>query len=350
MSRLLFITQKVDKDDDVLGVYHRWIDELAKKVEQISVICLYQGRTELPINVQVFSLRKEYGSNRWSRVFLFYKYIWILRKDYSSVFVHMNPIYILLGGLFWKLSGKRILFWYNHPFGNITARIGIALADKVFCTSPYSFSARYKKTSLMPAGVDTVFFKRDPNITRKENRILYLARISLIKNIDCLIEAAKILEQKRMEFEFLIVGSPSSDMDKIYEKRLRVVAKDLINSGRIVFRLSVPHNKTPEIYNSSGIFVNLTPAGSFDKTILEAMASELLILVSNRAFGNILGEELGRLCLFEENNVLDLVGKIKLLLALDPAKKLELGGQLRETVVQHHCLAKLLTALAAELA
>jgi hypothetical protein len=35
MVKLLFITKKVDKDDDVLGVYHRWIEELAKKVQQI---------------------------------------------------------------------------------------------------------------------------------------------------------------------------------------------------------------------------------------------------------------------------------------------------------------------------
>ena len=44
MSKLLFITQKVDKDDDVLGVYHRWLEKLAEKLDMIYVICLYKGR------------------------------------------------------------------------------------------------------------------------------------------------------------------------------------------------------------------------------------------------------------------------------------------------------------------
>ena len=62
--RLLFITQKVDKDDDVLGVYHEWIAGLAEKLEKVSVICLYRGRVELPDNVSVYSLGKEEIANR----------------------------------------------------------------------------------------------------------------------------------------------------------------------------------------------------------------------------------------------------------------------------------------------
>ena len=86
MGKLLFITQKIDKDDDVLGVYHRWVEELSKKVDKVNVICLYQGRTELPMNVRIFSLGKEKLSNMdlqgWQQgftrvryIFRFYKHI-----------------------------------------------------------------------------------------------------------------------------------------------------------------------------------------------------------------------------------------------------------------------------------
>ncbi len=119
MSKLLFITQKVDKDDDVLGVYHRWLEKLAEKLDTIYVICLYKGRVELPSNVEVYSLGKETQSDTdlrgWRRGFTrikyilrFYKYIWSLRNCHSSVFVHMNPVYVVLDGWFWKLKRKKV--------------------------------------------------------------------------------------------------------------------------------------------------------------------------------------------------------------------------------------------------
>src|SRR3989338_1305456 len=119
MAKLLFITQKVDKDDDVLGVYHHWLEKLSKKVGEIKVICLYRGKVDLPLNVSVYSLDKESGQSRLKYIFRFYKHIFGLRKNYDVVLVHMNPVYVVLGGLLWKLWGKKIMFWYNHPMGNL---------------------------------------------------------------------------------------------------------------------------------------------------------------------------------------------------------------------------------------
>ena len=56
--RLLITTQAVDLDDPVLGFFHRWIEEFAKHCESISVICLKEGRHDLPDNVHVYSLGK----------------------------------------------------------------------------------------------------------------------------------------------------------------------------------------------------------------------------------------------------------------------------------------------------
>jgi len=110
--KLLIITQKVDINDDILGFFHGWIEKLAEKFEQIIVICLQKGKYNLPDNVKVLSLGKEqylYHSHIIRRlVFLynFYKDIFRERKNYDTILVHMNPIYVLLGGLFWKLWRK----------------------------------------------------------------------------------------------------------------------------------------------------------------------------------------------------------------------------------------------------
>ncbi len=338
MARVLFITQKVDKDDDVLGVYHRWIERLSEKVGEIKVVCLYRGRIDLPPNVSVYSLGKESGQSRLKYVFRFYKHIFGLRKNYDVVFVHMNPVYIALGGCFWKLWRKKILLWYNHPLGNFTAKIGIKLADKVFCTSSYSFSAKYKKTEIMPVGIDTDLFRPMLEVPKENSRILFLGRISPIKKIKILIEAAKILDGQNMDFELLIVGSAASQKDKEYELELKETASDLIFRGKIIFQPSVPNYKTPEIYNSSNIFVNLTPTGSFDKTILEAMACGLPALTSNKMVGSLLPEKYRNTCVFKENDPTDLAEKISFLFSLDNLEIKKMGEQFRGLVLTNHSL------------
>lgn len=345
MVKLLFITQKIDKDDDVLGAYHRWLEELAKKLETINVICLFKGRVELPKNVKVFSLGKEDGRSRIKYVYRFYKYIWNLRREYKTVFVHMNPVYILLGGLFWKLSNKKIFLWYNHPLGNLLARVGIFLSNNVFCTSSYSFSAKYRKTVLMPAGIDTGFFKPMPEVSKNYKQVLYLGRISPIKHIDCLIKAAELLNNQGIDFEVLIVGSPASDADKRYDQELKIMAGSLVNSDRVVFEKSVANHKTPAIYNGSNVFVNLTPTGSFDKTILEAMACESLILVSNKSLEQFLTPELVSWCMFKEGDVTDLNKKLSSLLSLPNNLREKMGRELRMIVIKNHNLDSLIEKL-----
>src|SRR3990167_2292737 len=97
--KLLFITQKVDKNDDVLGAYHHWIEKMAERFRQVSVICLYKGRVEMSGNVSVHSLGKEMGLSKIKYLYNFYKFLWLLRQEYDVILVHMNPVYIILGSL-----------------------------------------------------------------------------------------------------------------------------------------------------------------------------------------------------------------------------------------------------------
>lgn len=346
MSKLLFITQKIDRNDDVLGVYHRWAEELGKKTNKLNVICLYKGENNLDGNIGVFSLGKENGVSRLKYIYRFYKYIFSIRKEYDTVLVHMNPIYIVLGGLLWKLWGKKVLLWYNHPMGNLMAKMGIFLSDKVFCTSPYSFSAKYKHTKIMPVGIDTSLFKLDSSIDKKSNRIVSLGRISPIKKIEILIEAVKILDSEGIDSELLIVGSPSSDLDKNYLTYLKGISSELISKNKIIFKPSVPNYEAYKLYNSANIFVNLTPTGSFDKSILEAMACELLVLVSNKTLANIFSDKIRNICLFKEGDSQELSKKIIALLSLNSEDIKEVKQYGRELVIKNHSLDKLMQDLA----
>jgi len=343
---LLIITQKVDLNDDLLGFFHRWIEEFAKNFEKVIVICLQKGEYKLPQNVKVFSLGKEeyihnlYHSHvirRLVSLYRFYKYIFQERKNYNVVFIHMNSEYVILGGLFWKVFNKKIFMWRNHPCGNFLTNIAVFLSDRVFCTSEYSYTAKFKKNEIMPAGIDTETFKRFENIQRIPNSILYLGRISPIKNVDILIEAANLLDKEGINFILNIVGEPGAK-DKEYFEKIKKLAKDLEKKGKIKFLGKVPNYKTPEIYNQNEIFINLTLSGSFDKTILEAMACECLVLVANKSFEGVLPKEF----IFNQGDFQDLASKLIWALKLSSSEKEKYGKDFRKYVMENHNLETLI--------
>jgi len=288
--RLLIITQKVDKNDPILGFFHGWIEEFAKNLEQVTVVCLEQGEFDLPKNVKVLSLGKEEGKNRLKYLFRFYKYIWQEHCNYDSVFVHMNQEYVLLGGLFWRIFNKKISLWRNHLKGSFLTRLAVFISNQVFCTSSQSFTYQFKKTKLMPVGIDTHFFQSDFSISKKLNSILFLGRISPVKNILVFIEALNELKKLEVDFRVTIAG-PSSSRDKDYEDIVRNKVNEYGLSNQIKFIGSVNQTEALSLYQKHDLYLNLTPSGSMDKTIFEAMSCDVKPLVYNKDLVEVLGEE-----------------------------------------------------------
>jgi len=343
--RLLFITQKVDKNDDVLGVYHRWIEKLAGRVDRILVICLYKGRVELPDNVSVFSLGKEGGRSRAKYIKNFYKYLRQLMGQYDSVFVHMNPEYVLLGGLYWRLVGKKIVLWYNHPMANIKAKIAFALANTILYTSSQAASSKYSKAAQMPVGIDFDFMK-NAGEEKDWRSILFLGRISPIKNIDKLISATYIMKKRgSKKFHITIVGDPSlgKKTETEYYNKIKEKTKELDLENEITFKSAIPYIETPKEYSRHGVFVNLTPSGSFDKTIIEAMACEIPVIYSNDSIDFMLPADMVTILKYKEDGPEGLAKKIEGI--IDRGDTQGLGKKLRELAKKNHSLDLLMNKL-----
>jgi hypothetical protein len=137
---LLVTTQIVDSTDPRLGFFHQWLEEFAKHCEHVEVICLYEGTHALPQNVSVHSLGKEKrAASSVAYAYRFLRLSYKLRNQYSAVFVHMNPEYVVLGSVFWCLWNKRIGLWYLHKSVNLKLRLATLLADVIFTASEESF-------------------------------------------------------------------------------------------------------------------------------------------------------------------------------------------------------------------
>lgn len=376
--KLLILTQKVDIDDDILGFFHGWILEFAKHCEQVTVICLFKGRYELPDNVKILSLGKEGGSrksvksvkskvckveslpftkgvpvrgrafnfqffDRIKYLFRFYKYIWQERKNYDGVFVHMNQIYVILGGLFWRMWRKRISLWYAHGYVPFSLLISEKFLNTIFTSTKSGCRLESDKIKIVGQGIDASKFKKDDARIVTDNifRILFVGRISPIKDIETLIEAIDIIcadqELSGINFQVDIVGGVGlKEQEEYFDKLKRMVSEK--NLGGVVnFVGPVPSYQVVDYLKKADFFVNTSHTGSLDKVILEAMACEVPIGSCNESLLDILGKYKDEL-MFEKGGYVDLAKIIKKIIILDHDGRKELGRELREIVIQDHSL------------
>lgn len=323
--KILILTQKVDERDPVLGFMTGWIREFASKFEAISVVCLEKGVYTLPSNVQVFSLGKEQGESRFRQriryVWRFFKCIWHERKNYDAVFVHMNEEYVLLGGIFWKIFGKRIFMWRNHYAGSWKTNLAAAFCDKVFCTSKSSYTAKFKKTVLMPVGVDVEIFKPTVGVERKKRSIIFFARMSESKRPGVLLDALRLLMKRGADFSAKFYGNPPPAEKDFYEK-LKQSFPELERYGMP----GVSNADAPRVFSEYEIFVNLSRAGMYDKTLFEAAACGCLVLAVSPDFAELVGDERFQITDLNPEAIAD---KLEKLLNLPDAEKFVLSEKFR---------------------
>jgi glycosyltransferase involved in cell wall biosynthesis len=267
----------------VLGFFHAWLVELAAHYETVTVICLRQGDRELPANVRVFALG---GSGKFLRLYKLLRGAYRFRGNYDAVLVHMSQEFVLGAGWLWRVLGKPVYLWRNHYAGSPLTDLAALFCTKVFYTSKFSYTAKYKKAVRMPVGVDTQLFKPVPGVARESRSILFLGRMAPSKRPEMLLEALKLLQAEGVEYRAALYGSPLPH-DRSYYEQLQLNANDL----HVVFYPAVTNRETPAIYSRHAVFVNCSPSGMFDKTLFEAAAAGCRVLASSRDWAALAGED-----------------------------------------------------------
>lgn len=342
--RLLVVTQTLDRNDPTLGFFVSWVDELARRVDRVTVICLRKGEYALPSNVTVKTLGKRHAgpSNPLAKLiyagrFIFYS----LTSVYDRVFVHMNEEYLLLQGDFWRLTGRKVFLWRNHYKGSFLTQMAGMIATKVFATSRYSYTAAFRNAVLMPVGVDVDSLSPSTPIERMPHSVLFLARLDPSKRPELVLEALARVRARNIPFTATFVGG---SRDASYADSVRARAKELNLTDAVTFTGAVPNTETFRYYRSHAIYVNAAQSGMLDKTIFKAMAAGCLPLTGSKDLEGKVPDEL----IYKEGDSVSLAEKLAALLTASEEKAASLRAPMQQ-IVADNTLAVLMDRLVSEM-
>ncbi len=288
--KLLIITQTLDSRHSVLGFFVRWVLEFSKQCEQVTVFCLDKGEDVFPENVRVVHIpRTWHGLKAWPFILAYQAFAY--RKNYTHVFAHMNPEYILSAGAIWQLLGKKISLWYAHGTVSLRLKIVTLLCDTIFSSTPEGFRHPTSKLRIVGQGIDLGLYK-NINLERglqKPLSLVSIGRISASKRLELLLETVFILKSEyKIHTTCTIIGGPVTDADTKYLETLQdyVAGHHLIDN--VVWSGARPLPEAIEILKESDFFIHFGNTGSLDKAVLDAMACGVISLSTNDAVKKVL--------------------------------------------------------------
>jgi glycosyltransferase involved in cell wall biosynthesis len=284
--KLLIVTQVVDRVHSDLGFFHTWLETFAAACDRVTVVCLQAGEMSLPPSVTVHSLGKESGTIRLTRLWRFYTFIWRERSQYDAVLVHMNPEYVILGGIFWRIWRKPIALWYVHKHVGFRLRLALMLVHIVFTTSLESFRIPSPKVQVMGHGIPDEAFIGHPPHAGVRKKILMVGRMSRSKGIDV---GVRVLEQLGGSYDLVVVGGEHTIDDMQYRQEIASLITEKQLTNNIQFIGAVAPEVVRKYYAEGDIFLHTSTTGSMDKVVLEALAAGLPVVSTGEAFKEIPG-------------------------------------------------------------
>jgi glycosyltransferase involved in cell wall biosynthesis len=180
-----------------------------------------------------------------------------LKKKKKFLFLWLVKVFGLYNNLYWQASSQFELNDIRRELGLIAKKIKIA---------PDLIS--------IPNLVINKNFKRKPGLFR----IIFLSRISPIKNLDYLI---KVFAKVKTPFEFSIFG-PKLDFDYWVQcKKLidKLPSHIKVNIGEQIFP-----SKVKEVFSQYDLFAFPTKGENFGHVILESLSAGTPVLLSDQTF------------------------------------------------------------------
>ncbi|AKM83681.1 hypothetical protein A2422_02285 [Candidatus Woesebacteria bacterium RIFOXYC1_FULL_31_51] len=247
---------------------------------KIAFLNKYQNKVNRGAETYVLELSKRFSKNHKVDVISDVNYFSLLKNDYDLIIPTNGRLQAIL---------VRIITWLKRSKVVISGQSGKGLDDRInLCTFPNYFVALsskalnwarkvnpFVKLVYIPNGVDINKFKPEGEKFKtnlKSPIILSVGAFTEQKRHGLVIDAVSKLDNVSL----IIAGGGGNLKDE-----LEIKGNKLLGSNRFQI-IEMPYEKMPEVYRSVNLFtLASTPTESFGNVIVEAMATNLPVVVTN---------------------------------------------------------------------
>ncbi len=278
----------------------KWANSLSNEKDSVCIFGLSSyNKNVYNNNIKIYSVG--FNPDRMRDVKSFSKFYYLkalpvlkkIIKEFNPDILHAH--YATSYGLLGALSGFHpfiISVWGSDIFDfpkksilhKLVLKYNLSKADKILSTSSAMAVETQlytsKKIEITPFGVDLDVFKKNDvkNLFNKNDIVIGTVK-ALEKDygIDYLIKAFGIIKNKypELSIKLLIVGGGS------LENNLKLLCKELDIKNHTIFTGKIDFAKVPDYYNMLDVYVALSNNESFGVAIIEALACEKPVVVSN---------------------------------------------------------------------
>jgi glycosyltransferase involved in cell wall biosynthesis len=292
MTKLVFVTQQVDREHPTLGAAADMVAALASRFDEVVVLAASAAVRTLPSNVRFRSfsaptqllrgLRFEAGLARE-----------LVRGRPVALLAHMSPVYAVLAAPLLRPLRIPVLLWFTQQRGGANLGRAARLADAILSVDARSVPLSSPKVHAVGHGIDTELFTCTPRRVDGDGlRLLSLGRYSEVKGHDVALRALRRLLDDGVDAGLTVRGEEATPNDAHVRARLEELIDELGLRSRAELLDALPRSEIPGLFAGADVLVNATHGMSADKVVFEALASCLPAVAASPVFDSLLPGDL----------------------------------------------------------
>ncbi|MCK5730877.1 MAG: glycosyltransferase family 4 protein, partial [Draconibacterium sp.] len=240
----------------------------------------------------------EYGADLLQEIRNYSIVAELIARDLTFDIIHAHDWLAYPAGIAAKkISGKPLVVHvhatdFDRSGGNVNSKVyaiereGMELADKIIAVSNFTKNIIVEHYGISPDKITTVYNAVEPLIKDKkpiltkrlnEKVVTFLGRITLQKGPEYFIEAANLVLEKMDDVKFVMAGS--GDMMNAMITR----TAELGISDKFHFTGFLKGDDVQEMFNLTDVFVMPSVSEPFGIVPLEAMQSQVPVIISNQS-------------------------------------------------------------------
>ncbi len=333
--RLVFVTQRVDPEDPILGATVAKIAALAARVDEVVVLADSAVPGALPVNCSVRSFASRSRLGRGARFEQALATEIARRPRPAAVIAHMCPIYAVLAAPLARPLGVRVLLWYAHWNRTRMLDAAVRASNVVVSVDRRSVPVVSEKVIGIGHGIDVSDFGCTEPPVSDVVRLAVLGRYSAAKGVDSIIRAVARVRADGLDVRLRAHGTAAHPGEAANLELLRALVAELELGEWVELGGPLPRQHVPKLLAESTALVNNMRPGAPDKVVYEACAACRPVIVSNPLFDELL-DDLEPALRFSLDDVEELAARIATVGALDEGERGLLGQTLRERVLDRH--------------